>query len=369
MKQQIFLYFFLLAALFALSACDTAGAAPGAATPTPLDIEPVEEKVSVAGCPEAKPGTHQLVAAAKGICFLYPDHFDVFEGADGGLSLYVRSLMNTEAPFASISFEAADGRSLEDVVAGHLAAVDPLAIEQQTMDLGGETALAIDNLPGQDTNRRIVAIHDGQVFNIMIARIGADYGPVGEEAEALSELITTSWQFTGIEPEAPLLAGPECPEPETGTTLFTNSEDGYCLLLPEGYTVDDSLTTETGGGETAVYMGSSLDTTHGRLFITVENGEGQSLEDWTQAKQEAFADFNVIWSFGYMLDGVMSNQFDQLPGQDLSRQVLAVHNDRLYTLTFLPDDPAAGDAYTTMQALYETVMDSFSFLWPAETAE
>ena len=103
-----------------------------------------------------------------------------------------------------------------------------------------------------------------------------------------------------------------------GTTLFTNSEDGYCMLLPEGYTTDDTLTTETGGGETAVYMGSSLDTTNGRLFITVENADGQTLEALTQAKQESFADFNVMWSFGYMLDGVMANQIDQLPGYELA---------------------------------------------------
>ena len=64
-----------------------------------------------------------------------------------------------------------------------------------------------------------------------------------------------------------------------------------------------------------------------------------------------------------MLDGVMSNQFDQLPGQDLSRQVLTVRDGRAYSLTFIPDDTAAGNAYTEMQALYDTVIDSFSFLW------
>jgi hypothetical protein len=69
-----------------------------------------------------------------------------------------------------------------------------------------------------------------------------------------------------------------------------------------------------------------------------------------------------MWSFGYMLDGVPANQFDQVPGQDLSRQVIMVHNGRLITLTFIPDDAAAGEAYAAMQILYDAVMDSFSFL-------
>jgi hypothetical protein len=63
-----------------------------------------------------------------------------------------------------------------------------------------------------------------------------------------------------------------------------------------------------------------------------------------------------------MLDGVWANQFEQVPMQDLSRQVVLVRDGRLYTLTFIPDDPAA-DAYVEMQALYDLVLDSFSFLW------
>jgi hypothetical protein len=68
-----------------------------------------------------------------------------------------------------------------------------------------------------------------------------------------------------------------------------------------------------------------------------------------------------MWSFGYMLDGIAANQFDQVPGQDLSRQVMMVNGGRLYTLTFTLDDPQA-NAYADMQILYDTVMDSFSFL-------
>ena len=148
--------------------------------------------------------------------------------------------------------------------------------------------------------------------------------------------------------------------------LFTNAEDGYCLLLPVGYVADDSLTTEGGGTETSVYVGSPLDVAHARLFITVEDAGGRSLEEVTAEKvsefETALPGSDVIWSFGYMLDGVLANQFEQVPGQDLSRQVVLVRDGRLYTLTFIPDDPAA-DAYVEMQTLYDLVLDSFSFLW------
>lgn len=325
------------------------------------------DKVSVANCAEPTAGTHQLIYAAKGVCFLYPETFDVFQSENGSLTLYVRSLLNTEAPLATVSFEPVDDRTMFERYKEFLPPDFNLDVQPPTINLGGETAVILDNLPGQDLNRRVVTVHDGTLVDIMIARIGPDYGAVGEQAEALYTMITGSFQFIGVEPEAPLLAGPECPQETAGMKLFTSPDGGFCVLLPEGYAVDDSLTTGDGGAETAVYLDSLLDSSHARLFITVEDANGRTLNEITQAREaeieSALPGFDVMGSFGHMLDGIPANQFEHVPGQDLSRQVLTVRDGRAYTLTFIPDDTAAGSAYTEMQTLYDTVMDSFSFLW------
>ena len=356
----------MLLAVSAVVACNATVAADlNEIAPTETETVPKAEKVSVAKCPEPNPGTHQLIYAAQGICFLYPDNYDVFQGEDGSLTLTVRSLLNTEAPLATIHFEALEGRSIQEVIPDYPSDAELATMSYLAIELGEETATVLDNLPGQDTNRRVITTHDDKVYDLMIARIGDQYGAVGEEAEALFNQITSSFQFIGTEPEAPLLAGPECPEATTGTILFTNAEDGFCMLLPDGYEVDDSLTAEGGGAETAVYMDSLQDVVHARLFITVEDASGRSLDEITADKEAeietALPGFDVMWSFGYMLDGVPANQFDQVPGQDLSRQAVLVSDGRFYTLTFVPDDPAA-DAYVEMQALYDLVLDSFSFL-------
>ncbi|MCA9962364.1 MAG: hypothetical protein KC443_25190 [Anaerolineales bacterium] len=169
------------------------------------------------------------------------------------------------------------------------------------------------------------------------------------------------------EPTVAINAEAKCPDAPVGTTLFTNLEDGFCLLLPDGYAVDDSLTSSSGGTETAVYVDSPLDATHPRLFITVENANGRSLDEITTAKAaeiEASTGSSPTWTFGIMLGDSAANQFEQVPGQDLSRQVVAVRNGRFYTLTFTPDD-ASADAYADMQTLYDTVLGSFNFLWHA----
>lgn len=43
--------------------------------------------------------------------------------------------------------------------------------------------------------------------------------------------------------------------------------------------------------------------------------------------------------------------------------MLLVHDGLFYNITFVPDDPDAGDGYTEMQTMYDMLMDSFSFFW------
>lgn len=374
MSYKRLFYLLIIFILFGLAACSSTGgseptAEPDTETVTEPVIEPTDqpeeempaEELTVADCPPAAEGLHQLIDAANGICFLYPDNYDAIKTDDGSLTLYVKSLLNTEAPLASVRLEAVNGRSIQELIPDYPTDAELATMSFLTIDLGGEQATVLDILPGQDTNRRIIAMHNDYLVDIMIARIGEEYGEVGQQAEALYSAITESFTFIARDASAGLVAGPECPVAKEGLVLYTNTDDGFCLLLPEKYAVDDTLTTET-GTETAVYVESLMNTAEPKLFITVEPANGRTLEDVTTEKQEEFADFEVMFSFGYMLDGVPANQFDQLPGQDLNRQVVLVHNDRFYTLTFVPDDPSLGDVYTEMQTLYETVMDSFSFL-------
>ena len=196
------LLFVLVFSLFILAACSSVASA---GTDDDLAAQDVSGKVSVANCVEAEPGTKQVVYAAQGVCFLYPDNYEVFQVNDGSLTLYVDSLMNTEAPLASIQFKPLDGRSIQEVIPDYPSDAELATMSFLTIDLGGEMATVLDNLPGQDINRHVIALHEGRIIDIMIARFGPEYGVVGEQAETLYTTITDSFRFIGIEPEAPLL--------------------------------------------------------------------------------------------------------------------------------------------------------------------
>jgi hypothetical protein len=163
--------------------------------------------LSAAGCPKAAPGAHQAIDATRGICLLYPDNFEVYEYGDGiGYTLVILSLMgNHESPVIWLTFEPANGRSLEEVTTRCLTdyAFPEMFPETQSqaIALGNEPASMLDILPGQDTNRRIIAIHDDRVIDIVIDHIGKNYGAAGKQAEAAYNMIINSFHFIGIDPE------------------------------------------------------------------------------------------------------------------------------------------------------------------------
>lgn len=352
--KRILVHFWLL--LGVLVACK-----PASTTLTsriPADI------VSTSGCPDAKPGTHQLVAPAQGFCFLYPESYNAVQGEDSTITLYVRSSMLNHVPLASIRYTPAEGQTLETITAQRISDYAWPETQPQSITVGGEAAVMLDNLPGQDTNRRVVAVHNDKVYDLVIHGIGDNYGTAGELAEELYNTVVDSIQFIEIDPDAPMVAGPECPEIKEKSVLYTNEPFGYCLLLPADYS---AINIDTEGAEEAFYVESVQDTTHARLFIKVTDANGRTLENVTadreaEIEKEVYGS-DVMWSWGALVDGEPANEFRMVPGQQLSRQIVTLHNGRVYTFTFFPDGPETDKTYTEMQNLFEMVMDSFSFLW------
>jgi len=138
---------------------------------------------------------------------------------------------------------------------------------------------------------------------------------------------------------------------------------GYCLLYPEEHTAE-----QVSDEETVFYIGSILNAQDPRLHVQVTDAAGRSAHEVAEEiREEALAavpDMDIPLE-ETTLDGEPAAVVDGPPGQEITRQLVAVHDDRLYSLVFMPADEAR-EGYGGMQALYELVTGSFRFAAPEE---
>lgn len=152
----------------------------------------------------------------------------------------------------------------------------------------------------------------------------------------------------------------ECPSPGSDMEAYRSEEHGYCLLYPSSYTV-----TQFDGGSIRI-ENEPVGFPHPMppfASVDVSDAADRSAEE---VADEIVADFQgpaadfIIDRESITLDGEPAVMLDQVPGQELSRQVVAVHDGKLYRLTFITADEAMQE-YEGMQELYDAVMDSFTF--------
>ena len=307
-------------------------------------------------CPEETADTTLLEAPAYGFCLLYPADYQVVDGEDN-ITLVKDSLLNVSDPRLSITVSTAGEQTATDVadtIMADFPAEQWPDVQRSSMIMAEVDAEVINNLPGQNLNRRIVFVHEGLLYDLTFSPLNdAD----NSELEQLIQDITDSFQFMTVVAGAPLVAGPECPEETAVTQLVRSESNGYCLLIPADFTVE-----ETSPESMVIYFSSMADTEHAKLFITVTEADGRPVNEIADELTVGLEAFNVQRTSGLLVDGEWAELISKVPGQELNRQLLFKHNGRLYTLTFTPDDATTGAAYEQMEGLYDLTRHSFNFL-------
>jgi hypothetical protein len=159
---------------------------------SPAGCEQRDVAGSAGGCPSATTDTRLLQNEAHGYYFLYPTGYDVVHPNEGETALAVGSLLNVEEPRAYIKVEDAGGRTA-DQVADKLVAGLPegLAVDRTSATIGGEQAVALDNIPGRDLNRQVLVVHDNRLYTLMFVPAGEVY----TRMEELYAAVTGSFMF------------------------------------------------------------------------------------------------------------------------------------------------------------------------------
>ncbi len=177
---------------------------------------------------------------------------------------------------------------------------------------------------------------------------GAEAPSAGEEpTSAATPLVDTT------EPEAA-----DCPAATEDTYLLRNPQHGYCLLYPTTHKVE-----RPSAEEVSIVVGSMLNAADPRVNIRTVMAGGQTPATYADEIVAGFPDFDIVRSEA-TIGGESVVVLDNVPGQDINRQMIFTHGNVLYHLYFMPMDPAVPEA---INAFAQSILDSFTFIPVSQT--
>lgn len=170
--------------------------------PTAVVEEPAAEVEIANSCPETGDDSQLIDSPAAGYCFLIPADFERSEHSDdAGFDLGIygpastpghreRGFVNvTEA--TTLTLEAGVQAVIDEV----LASLPGFTPTQSTLTLGGVPAIQLDNLPGQDINRKIYALYAGNLYELTFVPIEESRPDAYAEMEQLYDMVVESFHF------------------------------------------------------------------------------------------------------------------------------------------------------------------------------
>jgi hypothetical protein len=156
-----------------------------------------------------------------------------------------------------------------------------------------------------------------------------------------------------------------CLSSASDRTSYFNMLDGYCLVYPVTFQVGDLVAGRVNFYGPALTPGP--EPVQATLSILVEgpaNGRSvtQLIDELTTADVAAGLTINRL---PFVLGGQPAEIVDGLPGRFGTRQLYTIHNDTIYHAILGPVDPAFAQAGPDVEAIWQSVAASFTFMPPA----
>lgn len=129
---------------------------------------------ALAKCPAVRDSLQVHIDARRGFCLLLPATYSAFSVNPNEVVFVKESLLNVTEPRLSISVVGAGARTLDQVVADILTGLPAYDFQPSTVNIAGQTAAVLDNVPGQDLMRRVLFIHNSRLYDLTFSP--ADHG-------------------------------------------------------------------------------------------------------------------------------------------------------------------------------------------------
>jgi hypothetical protein len=146
-------------------------------------------------CPEPGADTLSWTDETLGYCLLYPASHTVVEPEGGNTEIVVGDVMNHTDPRVSIMAEDLAGRPLAQVIDDFLAGYEGFELSRSDATIGGQEAVLLDGIPGQDFYRVLFVAHGDTLYKLQFAPYDPNLDSI-DQAEELYALATDSFHFT-----------------------------------------------------------------------------------------------------------------------------------------------------------------------------
>lgn len=144
-----------------------------------------------------------------------------------------------------------------------------------------------------------------------------------------------------------------------GSAVYTNDDIGFCFAYPETLSLRENRPGSIVVDSTP-QDAEPLAPVPPFALVNVTVDVGQTAGEIAEGYLADLEGFEVEQSTT-VIGGETAFVLDNVPGQDINRLVIVVHNGVFYELMFSPADPEV-EGYEGMLALYDTLTASLTFL-------
>ena len=194
MKNNTYLLFTLLLAVSSLllNACSFSVEvlSPPTSTPDAGKIEPAQTSAN---------DTVELDSRDSdrlGLCFSYPQGYTQLPNTDA-VEIIAPDLPGTDTKgIFWIEISDAYDRTAEKIADEDLTLAAGVDVGRSTVTIGGEPAVVLDGMPGQDFQRRVYVVHEQTLYVLAFMPTRSENKTTSDQMEALYNAVTSSWTWS-----------------------------------------------------------------------------------------------------------------------------------------------------------------------------
>jgi len=131
-----------------------------------------------------------------GLCFSYPQGYKLYPDSDK-VKIAAPILPDTDV-FGLFWLEISDAydRTAEKIADQDMTYAAGLDVDRWTVTLGGEQAVVLDGMPGQDFQRRVYVVRQQTLYVLAFMPTRSENKAANDQMEALYAAVTSSWAWS-----------------------------------------------------------------------------------------------------------------------------------------------------------------------------